>query len=366
LSNLVLICFVLLATQIAYLVLFLVAFYRKEKVEVHKPHPVSVIVCAHDEEMNLKELVPVLLEQDHPEFEVIIVDDRSNDGSYDYLLEVTQHNDRLKMVRVVDKPEYINGKKFGITLGIRAAKYEWLLFTDADCRPDSKQWMTRMTERYDDNTQFVLGFSPYRKADGLLNSFIRFESLLTGIQCFGMALMGRPYMGVGRNMAYTRSLFLESKGFNNYVGVMGGDDDLFVNLHASKLNTKVCIGQETTTLSTPKNSWADFLNQKLRHLFAGKRYKLPDKMILGLFMSSWLLTWFLALPVMFIGQPAWPLVFAFLIRWGLLIWLLHKASQRLGGQFEALKTPLLDFIFPFYYLVTGLRALVVKRIRWKN
>ena len=132
------ICIAIFIIQICYLVVFLVAFSRQEKEpEGKKPNPVSVIVCAHDEEHNLKELVPLLLKQDHPEFEIIIVEDRSNDGTYDYLLQATQEDHRLKMVRVVNKPDYINGKKFGITLGIRAAKYNWLLFTDADCRPVS-------------------------------------------------------------------------------------------------------------------------------------------------------------------------------------------------------------------------------------
>ncbi|MEY4929436.1 MAG: hypothetical protein RI909_160 [Bacteroidota bacterium] len=363
---LVLICVVLVGIQILYLSLFLIAFSRKDTTVAKKPKPVSVIVCAHDEEQNLKELVPMLLEQDHPEFEIIIVEDRSNDESYDYLLQATQEHAKLKMVRVKDKPEFINGKKFAITLGIRAAKYDLLVFTDADCRPESKHWITRMTERYDDHTQFVLGFSPYRKTKGFLNAFIRFESLLTGIQCIGMALLGRPYMGVGRNLAYTKSLFLRSKGFNNYLSVVGGDDDLFVNIHATKGNTQVVIGHEAATLSTPKNSWSDFMDQKLRHLFAGKKYKFSDKLILGSFMISWLFTWFLAFPALFFSQPTWPILSVFLLRWVLLTLLLNKAYQRLGGQFEVWKTPLLDFIFPFYYLVTGLRALVVKRIRWKN
>lgn len=364
--TLVLTCFVLLGIQIVYLSIFLFAFSRKVNTVIQKPNPVSVIVCAHDEEQNLRELVPMLLAQDHPEFEIIIVEDRSNDGTYDYLLQATQENSRLKMVRVVEKPEYINGKKFGITLGIRAAKYDWLLFTDADCRPDGNQWITRMTERYDEQTQFVLGFSPYRKTDGLLNAFIRFESLLTAIQYMGMAMLGRPYMGVGRNLAYTKSLFLKSKGFNNYLGVMGGDDDLFVNLHATKQNTQVAVGQDATTVSKPKNSWSEFMDQKLRHLFAGKRYKFSDKIILGLFMVSWLFTWFLVVPAIFFTHPFWLLMSFFLLRWLMLMVLFQKASQRLGGKFEVWKTPILDFIFPFYYLVTGLRALVAKRIRWKN
>lgn len=361
------ICISILVIQISYLCVFLVAFSRQEKEpSIHAPNPVSVIVCAHDEEHNLKELVPLLLEQDHPAFEVIIVEDRSNDGTYDYLLQATQKDDRLRMVSVDNKPDYINGKKFGITLGIRAAKYNWLLFTDADCRPVSKHWISLMTEQGNDQTQVVLGFSPYRKEIGLLNSFIRFESLLTGIQAFGLALLGKPYMGVGRNLAYTKSLFLESKGFNNYLGVVGGDDDLFVNVHANKSNTRLRLGADSTTVSTPKKSWSEFMDQKLRHLHAGKRYKIFDKMIVGPFMISWILTWFLCVPSMFFVHPFWLLLALFFLRWICLVALFIKATNRLGGQYEAWKTPFLDFIFPFYYLVTGLRALVVKNIRWKN
>ena len=342
------------------------AFTRKGVEDLQKPIPVSVIVCAHDEEQNLKELVPLLLEQDHPEFEVIIVEDRSNDGTYDYLLTATQQDARLKMVQVAHKPEYINGKKFGITLGVRAARYDWLLFTDADCRPVSRQWIKHMSTRYNDQTKFVIGYSPYQKDKGLLNAFIRFESMLTGIQALGMALLGNPYMGVGRNLAYSRTLFLESKGFNNYLGVVGGDDDLFVNIHASKSNTQVCMQPESIMISTPKQSWSDFMDQKLRHLYAGKRYKIFDKVILGTFMMSWLLTWFLSVPLIFVAAPFWPSLVVFLIRWTLLIWLFKVALKRLGGEFELWKMPFLDFIFPFYYLVTGFSALVVKRIRWKS
>jgi glycosyltransferase involved in cell wall biosynthesis len=359
-------CAALAGIQIIYLLLFFYAFHKKRMVPVHEPHPVSVIVCAHDEEQNLKELIPQLLAQKHPEFEVIIVEDRSNDGTYDYLLEATQLDSRLKMVRVTHKPDYINGKKFAITLGVRAAKYEWLLFTDADCRPDNEHWIANLTSQYDADTQVVLGYSPYKKSEGILNAFIRFESLLTGIQYMGMALLGKPYMGVGRNLAYTKSLFLQSKGFNNYVGVMGGDDDLFVNIHAQRANTQVCVGLQSTTHSTPKNTWAEYLNQKLRHLHAGKRYKFSDKAIIGLFMSSWLLMWFVAAPAFLLVNQPGALAALWFVRWILLAALFYRASRRLGGDFEWWKTPLLDFIFPFYYLVTGLRALVAKRIRWKN
>ncbi len=364
--TLTVICFSILAIQLIYLILFLIAFGNRKKEQPQEPRPVSVIVCAHDEEENLKELVPLLLQQNHPQFEVIVVEDRCNDGTFDYLLQATKEHEQLKMVRVVNKPDHIHGKKFGLTLGIKAAKYDWVLLTDADCRPASNNWIKQMMEKYNSETKLVLGFSPYSKSTGLLNAFIRFESFLTGIQFVGLALLGKPYMGVGRNLAYHKSLFLENKGFNSHLSVIGGDDDLFVNQHATKKNTVVQIGAESLTVSKPKTTWADFYYQKLRHLSVGTRYKFSDRFILGLFALTWLLTWLLVVPSVFFSPLVFWLLGAFLLRWVLLSVLFHTASRELGDEFEAWKVPFLDFIYVFYYLVAGVAALTAKRIQWKR
>jgi glycosyltransferase involved in cell wall biosynthesis len=361
-----LICVSILVIQLVYIALLLVAFAGKGNAPSQEPHPVSIIVCAHDEEENIKELVPLLLQQDHPQFEVIVVEDRCNDDTFDYLLQATKVHELLKMVRVAHKPEHINGKKFALTLGIKAAKYDWVLLTDADCRPTSRQWTKRMTENYQNDTTMVLGFSPYLKSPGLLNAFIRFESFLTGIQFIGLALLGRPYMGVGRNLAYHKSLFLDNKGFNKHLSVVGGDDDLFVNQHATKKNTTVQMGEESLTFSKPKTTWADFYHQKLRHLSVGGSYKFLDKMILGLFALTWLFTWFLVVPVSFFSPFVFWLLGGFLLRWLLLSVLFHKASIKMGSSFETWKVPYLDFIYAFYYLVAGVAAKTAKSIQWKR
>ena len=126
--------------------------------------PVSVVICAHDEEQNLKELVPMLLAQNHPEFEIIVVNDRSNDGTYDWLLAETKKHERLKMVHVNFKPEHVNGKKFALTLGIKAARYDWVLLTDADCRPASNEWIHQMAGTFTEKNSLVLGYPPYHRA----------------------------------------------------------------------------------------------------------------------------------------------------------------------------------------------------------
>ena len=359
-------CFTLLGIQIVYLSLFLFAFAKENKTTVGNPQPVSVIVCAHDEEQNVRELVPLLLGQKHPEFEVIVVEDRCNDGTFDYLLAATKLDTRLKMVRVAHKPDHINGKKFALTLGIRAARYDWILLTDADCRPAGNSWIARMSERMDEKAKMVLGFSPYIQSKGLLNSFIRFESFLTGIQFMSLAILGRPYMGVGRNLAYRKSLFLEKKGFNTHLGVVGGDDDLFVNQHAEGATTRTCIGAETLMKSLPKTTWKEYYIQKLRHLSVGRHYKFSDRIILGVFTITWLLTWLIVLPASFFTPFMEFILLGFLLRWILLLMVFREASRKLGEPFGVWKVPFLDFIYAFYYLVTGPKALVSKKVRWKS
>ncbi len=363
---LTILCFSLLGIQIVYFSFFIVAFLKKNKPAGKAMKPVSVIVCAHDEENNLRELVPLLLAQDHPEFEVIIVEDRCNDSTYDFLLSATKLDSRLRMVRVVHKPDHVSGKKFALTLGIKAASYDWVLLTDADCRPNGNQWISSMSAFMEDRANIVLGFSPYIKLNGLLNSFIRFESFLTGIQFIGLAILGKPYMGVGRNLAYRKSLFLDNKGFNSHLSIVGGDDDLFVNKHAVGASTNICIGTGSLMRSLPKTTWNEYYIQKLRHLVVGKSYKFSDKFILGVFSLTWVLTWIIALPYSFFSPLMEWLLIAFLFRWVLLIFLFRKASRKLGEPFEEWKVPLLDFIYAFYYLVTGPMALISKKVRWKS
>lgn len=378
LNIVILVFLVAVGIQLVYLFCFLIAFSRKRTKASDDHVPVSVVVCAHDEADNLRELIPQLLSQDYPEFEVIIVNDRSNDSTFDYLLEATQQEARLRMVNVKETPERVNGKKYGITLGIRAAAYEWILLTDADCRPAGPNWIRSMSQHFTEDAKFVLGFSPYRRKPGFLNRFIRFETLITAIQYFAFGWLGNPYMGVGRNLAYRKSLFLQQKGFNNFLHVTGGDDDLFVNMHARGRKTRLEIGPDSQTYSEPETTWRAYYQQKVRHLSVGKRYRFSHRFLLGLFSLTWILTWFI-----WLGLTAWLITSfegrkliqmpetyfimgPFLLRWILLFLLLRLMLKKASVAFSLWTLPLLDFIYSIYYLSTGLVALTTKKIRWRK
>ena len=357
--------------QIIYFLVFTIAFSRK-KVAVKsistesQNEPVSILVCAHDEEQNLRELLPLLLNQKYTEFEVVVINDRSNDDTYDYLLEQGKNDPRVRMVHVERIPPHVNGKKYSLTLGIKAAKYDLLLLTDADCRPDSDHWISSMSGAFENKTQFVLGFSPYRKNKGFLNLFIRFETLLTALQYCSFALLRNPYMGVGRNLAYRKSFFLAGKGFHEFMNVTGGDDDLYVNQHATSSNTAVVINKSATISTIAEETWSAFFRQKQRHLSVGKLYKFKHRFWLGLFMVTWLISWITVIPAALFSPIPAIVAGAMLLRIVTLIIAFNSALHRFEHKFELWTVPFLDFLFSIYYLTTGLLTLGSKDVRWKN
>lgn len=324
---------------------------------------VSIIVCAHNELENLKRLIPLLEKQQHPDYEIIVVDDRSHDDTYDYMLGI--QSDKIKNVRVNQVHDHINAKKYAITLGVKAAKNDILLFTDADCTPASELWLSQMTGAMTKETQFVIGASPYLNSKGFLGQFIRYETLLTAQNYLSWAMAGNPYMAVGRNLAYRKSKFLEHKGFNKFQHVTGGDDDLLINQLANKKNTEVVIGAESLTYSEPKNSWSAYYRQKLRHLSVSKYYRLKDKALLGLQSLSNLVFWLsliiLATQTQQYEIPAGVLLF----RWIFLSNLNYFTSKKIGDRMNSWLVPVLDLFYVLFVTITGTIAIFTKKVKWK-
>jgi glycosyltransferase involved in cell wall biosynthesis len=348
------------------------AFFKKNKNDVSLSYQsVSVIVAAHNEEKNLKLFLPLLLGQQYPDFEVVVVNDRSVDGTYDYLNQLKSEYTHLKVVSVERKPEHVNGKKFALTMGIKAAKHEALLFTDADCLPENKYWIGAMSQHFVGKKQIVLGYSQYQKRSGLLNAFIRFETFYTAIQYLSLALGGKPYMGVGRNLAYQKKLFFEQNGFFKHLVVMGGDDDLFVNNAATADNTAIAVGKDSKTLSIAKTSWVAWFNQKKRHLSVGKFYKTSDKWRLGLLSISHLWCWISSALICYFCYCDTEITIVCLMaglmvfRWLALWVVMYYVKKRLADELSLIFLPFLDFLYSIYYLVIGLVAIRSKNMKWQ-
>jgi cellulose synthase/poly-beta-1,6-N-acetylglucosamine synthase-like glycosyltransferase len=269
------------AIQLFYYTFFYLAvyFYKPSGIK-SKKEAVSVIICARNEAENLRNFLPAVLQQDYPDYEVIVVNDCSEDNSYEVLGELLQKYPHLKISNVNKDPKFTHFKRFAQFIGIKAAKNEILLFTDADCKPDSEKWIEGMTSCFNDKISFVLGYGGYFAERGLLNKYVRYDSMTIAMQYLGMAIRGIPYMGVGRNLVYRRSAFFSNKGYGAHNHLISGDDDLFVNTNASGKNTCVEFSNGTHTRSVPSSGLREWFTQKKRHLTTGPYYKFMDKLLL--------------------------------------------------------------------------------------
>ena len=197
-----------------------------------------------------------------------------------FLQDILKEYPNLRISNVNKDPKFTHNKKFAQFIGIKAAKNEILLFTDADCSPESNKWIDQMTSHFGDGIDFVLGYGGYLKTKGLLNKYIRYDCLTIAMQYLGSAIRGVPYMGVGRNLAYRKSVFFSNKGFGSHNHVVSGDDDLFVNSVGTVKNTHVEFRKESHTRSVPNPSFNGWLLQKKRHLTTAPYYKFRDKFLL--------------------------------------------------------------------------------------
>jgi len=275
--------------QLFYYLFFFsrLAFYRPAKKNQSQQHPVSVIICARDEDENIARNLPGVLVQQYPTtHEIIVVNDNSVDDSKFILQELKKTFKSLHIVELTQEAKLITGKKYPLSIGIKEAKHEVLLLTDADCVPASEFWIAKMQDGYQENTEIVLGYGGYHKTKGILNKLIRFETFHSAMQFLSFALAGMPYMGVGRNLSYKKNLFFRNKGFSSINHIPGGDDDLFINKVATADNTAVVIDPDAITRSIPKTTWNGWLKQKTRHYSTARFYKPAHKFLLGLYVFS--------------------------------------------------------------------------------
>jgi len=274
------------AVQIFYYLYFFakLANYKAPQKTATQEHAVSVVICARNEASNLVKNLPGVLVQEYATtHEVIVVNDNSTDESK-FILEKFQRTFKnVNVIPLKQEAKGIPGKKFPLSVGIKSAKHEIVLLTDADCIPASEHWIKKMQDAYADGIEVVLGYGAYKKYPGLLNKFIRFETFHTALQYFSYALAGKPYMGVGRNLSYRKDTFVRNKGFSSINQIPSGDDDLFINMVATQENTAIVIDKDAHTLSEPHRNRDSWRRQKARHFTTAKYYKQSHKFLLSLY-----------------------------------------------------------------------------------
>ncbi len=347
-------CGVIVLQLFYYLYFFRkLAFFKPPVSTKSQENPVSVIICARDEANNLVKNLPGVLVQDYKSIhEIITVNDNSVDETKYILDEFRKSFKNLNPVQLNQEAKMIAGKKFPLSMGIKSAKHDIVLLTDADCIPASEFWIQKMQGAYDDGIEVVLGYGAYNKRPGFLNKIIRFETFHTALQYLSFALAGIPYMGVGRNLSYKKDLFFKNKGFSSINQIPGGDDDLFINKIANKRNTAIVIDKEAHTLSEAKKTWSDWRKQKNRHYTTAKYYRPKHKFWLGLYSFSSFLVYPLAI-VCAIFFNWWMTLSVFAIRLIVLAIIWKKSMKQLDEHDLWPLFLFFDFwMFIYYFLFT--------------
>lgn len=341
------------------------AFYKPKKRGVSQTHPVSVLICARDEAANLAKNLPGALVQKYSTtHEVIVINDNSFDESKYILEEYRRTFKQLQIVELKQEARFIPGKKFPLSIGIKEAKHEILLMTDADCVPASEFWIEKMQEGYKENTEIVLGYGALYKKKKFLNKLIRWETFHTALQYLSYAAAGIAYMGVGRNLSYKKSVFFRHKGFSSHNHVASGDDDLFINLAATKKNTQIVIDKDAFTLSEPPLTWKEWMKQKRRHYSTGRYYKAVHKFLLGLYSLSHGLFYplFIASLIFFSWKIA---LIIFAVRLLIQAFIFYKTMDRLDEKDLFPWFFVFDIWMFFYYIIFSFAMIKRPERTWK-
>ncbi len=342
-----------------------VARYQSSTDTQSRP-PVSVLIAARNEEKNLRENLPLILSQNYPEFQVIVVNHASYDGTGELLEELKAEHPNLHIINLPEGRVSDGGKKLAITLGMKGALHDRVLLTDADCKPPGSDWIQSMVSKAHKPDDIILGYSPYEKESGLLNALIRFDGLFTAMNYLGFALSGMPYMGVGRNLSYSRSSFFEVGGFRSHYSIDSGDDDLLINQIARKENVRISPEPLSHTLTKAKTSWKSYLRQKRRHLSTSWYYRPLHRRLLALQALSLML--FYICGAVLIAMAVYPLLITGVIVLRLLaVALIFRAASRyLRHKDLAFFAPLLELLILVFNSLAHLANATTKKTRWKT
>ncbi len=292
-SVLQIIFFLLISATALQLIYYIVVYsqfaFAKIKKQASNTEGVSIIVCTKNQAELLNNFVTAITSQNHPNFEIVIINNSSTDHTVDAIEQLKKKHTNIKAVNVKNNEAFWGSKKYALTLGIKAATHNQLLFTQVNCIPDNNNWISDMSSYFNDKKTIILGHSYYKSKANFINKLIRFETLITATQYFSLAKIGLPYKGIGENLAYTKTTFFDNNGFVNHMENRLGEDDLFVNEVANSKNTTICFNQSSFTQKKLNSNLKYWWSNKRRRYQTLKSYKFLHKLLLFVFYLTQLL-----------------------------------------------------------------------------
>ena len=309
--------------------------------------PVSVVLTARNDAAWLKENLVYLLEQDYPDFEVVVVDYLSRDDTQFVLKLLRDYYPHLKVVPFKEDVNLFQGKKYPLSIGIKSAAHDILMLADPDCTPKNLLWLRGMVRGYKKKgTQIVLGYCGVKRSKTLLGCLQQYDALSYGARYLGSALMGHPYTGSGRNLSYRRSFFFKQGAFISHYDVADGSDDLFVYQNANRDNTAVCINADACLTAEPKKSFAAWHEERRHRVGTRNRHSFGGRLHESLPAVANVVLAAVAVLLLLRGTLPWVVVAAAVaVKWAWQIVCFSRLTKRFDGGLVHLAAPLLEIYF---------------------
>lgn len=247
---------------------------------------ISVVIALNGQRNVLADTLPAILNQEYPNFEVVVVDDGLSEEHAVTLQQLQQQYRNLRVSELPKTTLYISRKKLAITLGVRAAKGEWIVLTEPDSTPNSAHWLMNMASKMNADKDLVIGYSNYEDDGSPFSRRIRFERFMLESVYVRAVLRGRPLGGDGCNMAFRRDMFLAQKGFSGNVSLLRGEDVFLVDAFSREDNVAFLYDKvaAVTQKVGSKKSWK---NEKISRMQAFRSLKRQSRRQLRRYDLSW-------------------------------------------------------------------------------
>ncbi|MDY5969739.1 MAG: glycosyltransferase [Bacteroidales bacterium] len=328
---------------------------------------VSIVIVAHNEAAFLKESMPYLLEQDYPNYEVVVVDYMSKDDTRFVLKVCSENYQSLKPVYFPEDVNMFQGKTYPLSIGIKSASGDIILLTEADCVPRGFSWVSAMVKRYAARqVQMVMGYGGVKQSKGLLNVLQQYDNVSDAVSWMGYQMLGMPYSGTGRNLSFRRDFFFQQGSFIKQYTMPYGADDLFVNQNATKYNTSLCLNSESFVLTDAATTLAIWIKRRKARYGTRKHYPFYQKMLLAMRPLSVVLLYAAGALLATENFPWQYLMLAWVL---LMAWQVFALSQ-VTKHFEVRKihffAPLLEIYFTVANTILRISTLhKAKTPRWR-
>lgn len=284
-----------------YLIYARFSFQRKKPQKSFYQPPVSVVMVAKDAAGVLLKTLPKFLNQQYGDFEVVVVDDNSQDDTKLLILEYQQQYTNLKLVELDTAVTTIRGEKFALSMGIRCASHPFLLVTNPECAPSSTHWLEKMAGNFEGGKQIVLGYSTFEKKNNPFNRLLHFDNLLNAIQYFSLARIHSPYRGDAKNMGFTEQVFTQQRGFAKHNHISYGEEDIFISRAANKNNTGIEYTPDAVTI-LQRGALHHYWKDHKQGLYYTRRY--------NTFRNRFLLTSYAIINLLFYVALAFAIVYS--------------------------------------------------------